>query len=583
MSTFVHDCGFGAQCGIDHDVRFRIWAPDCHAVWLERESVGLSAMHPAGSGWFETHVAAPTGCRYRYRLGSGDGEAVPDPAAREQAGGVHGWSVVCDPRNYNWRCPNWRGRPWHEAVIEEVHVGLLGGFGGVRGHLRELAATGITAIELMPVAEFPGARNWGYDGVLPFAPAAAYGTPAELKELIDSAHELGLMVLLDVVYNHFGPDGNYLPRYASPFFRSDVPTPWGAAIDMGRHEVAEFFICNALYWLNEFRFDGLRIDAAHAIADQEWLATLAARVRGTSNGRHVHLVLEHDGNAANLLERGFDAQWDDDFHHAMHVLLTGETRGYYVEYAREPMTLLARSWREGFAWQGEISEYRDGVKRGEPSAHLRSTAFVVFLQNHDQIGNRAFGERLTQLVAPRQLAAALAFVLLSPMIPMLFMGDEYGEQAPFLYFTDHHDELADAVREGRRREFARFAEFSDPAQREQIPDPNAEATFAASRPLLPANLAERRRAVVELIALRQREVVPWLSGPGARMTEVISERALRASWVRGDSRRLHLYLNLGTQPIALPSSSARVLYCSRDDAKYPHGQLAPESLLALLE
>src|SRR5581483_8346334 len=262
----------------------------------------------------------------------------------------------------------------------------------------------------------------------------------------------------------FGPDGNYLPKYASAFFRTDAQTPWGPAIDVTRPEVGAFFLANARYWLEEYRCDGLRFDAAHAILDQGWLASLAAGIRDGASGRRVHLVLEHEGNAAGLLERGFDAQWNDDFHHALHVLLTGESEGYYADFAEAAIEKLARAWREGFAWQGEPSPYRGGAPRGEPAAHLPPTAFVAFLQNHDQIGNRAFGERLLAL-APDGYAAALAFLLLSPQIPMLFMGEEYGEARPFLYFSAYQGDLAVAVREGRRREFADFPEFADGKQR----------------------------------------------------------------------------------------------------------------------
>ena len=275
---------------------------------------------------------AGPGARYRYRLA--DGLAVPDPASRAQGRDVHDPSLVVDPRAYRWRHPDWRGRKWPETVLYELHAGSLGGFAGVAARLPDLAGLGITAVELMPVNDFPGQRNWGYDGVLPFAPDAAYGAPDELKALVDAAHGLGLMIFLDVVYNHFGPDGNYLAAYAPGFFRTDIATPWGAAIDFRRPEVRRFFIENALYWLMEYRFDGLRFDAVHAIAAPDWLDEMAAEVRATVEpGRHVHLVLEHDGNVADHLRQGFDAQWNDDAHHVLHVLLTGEADGYYADYA----------------------------------------------------------------------------------------------------------------------------------------------------------------------------------------------------------------------------------------------------------
>ena len=289
-------------------------------------------MTRSAEGWFESEARCGAGARYRYRLA--DGLAVPDPAARAQADDVHGPSLVVDPGAYRWQHPGWRGRPWHETVLYELHAGLLGGFAGVQAALPGLAALGVTAVELMPVNAFPGTRNWGYDGVLPFAPARSYGTPDELKALVDAAHGLGLMIFLDVVYNHFGPDGNYLAAYAPGFFRDDIATPWGGAIDFRRPEVRRFFTENALYWLLEYRFDGLRFDAVHAISEADWLDEMAAEVRATVEpGRHAHLVLEHEGNASEHLRRGFDAQWNDDAHHVLHVLLTGERDGYYADYA----------------------------------------------------------------------------------------------------------------------------------------------------------------------------------------------------------------------------------------------------------
>jgi maltooligosyltrehalose trehalohydrolase len=575
---------FGAQLTGDGRACFRLWAPDCGAVWLDRDGAGVQPMQALDGGWFETVAPAQAGARYRYRLGAADGQAVPDIAARAQLGGVHGWSMLVDPARYAWRTTHWRGRPWHEAIIEEVHVGLLDGFDGVRKRLPAYAAAGITAIELMPVAEFPGTRNWGYDGALPFAPDAAYGGPDALKRLIDDAHGLGLMVLLDVVYNHFGPEGNCLPQYASPFFRADRHTPWGPAIDVAHPVVAEFFIANARYWLDEFRCDGLRIDAAHAIVDQAWLQRFAARVRSAGANRHVHLVLEHEGNAAHLLERGFDAQWDDDWHHAMHVLLTGERNAYYRDFAASPLELLARAWREGFAWQGEASPFHAGAPRGEPSAHLPPTKFVNFLQNHDQIGNRAFGERLSTLVAAEPLHAAQAFLLLSPQIPLLFMGDEYGETRPFQYFTAYEAELAAAVRDGRRHEFAAFPEFADANKRTRIPDPSDPGTFAASRPAPPRTPGTVAQRFATLIALRRREIVPWLDRPDKRDTRVLGPKALLACWQRADGRTLFLHLNLDDTACAAPAMRGAALYATSPlaAASLAQGRLAGQSFVACL-
>ena len=413
MSAFARDLPFGASVFGENRTRFRLWAPDQEQVSVQIEDGERVPMRTSGGGWFEAEAACGAGAAYRYVLDSG--LAVPDPASRAQAEDVHDPSLVIDPRAYRWRHPDWRGRPWAETVLYELHVGLLGGFAGVARELDRLAGIGITAIELMPINDFPGKRNWGYDGVLPFAPDRAYGSPDDLKALVDAAHERGLMIFLDVVYNHFGPDGNYLHRYAPQFFRDDVATPWGPAIDFRRAEVRRFFRENALYWLIEYRFDGLRFDAVHAIAESDWLDEMAADVRATvEKGRHVHLVLEHDGNVAEHLRRDFDAQWNDDGHHVLHTMLTGEKEGYYVDYADKPAERLARALAEGFVYQGEPSAHRRGEPRGTPSEDLPPTAFVLFLQNHDQIGNRAFGDRLTAGTDPQALEATIALQLLSP-------------------------------------------------------------------------------------------------------------------------------------------------------------------------
>src|SRR5215471_14089375 len=353
-AAFARSLPFGATLLSADFTRFRLWGPSQRAVAVDIDGVGIVPMTRSDDGWFAAEAACGTGSRYRYRLE--DGRLVPDPASRAQFGDVHGPSLIVDPAAYRWRHPTWQGRPWTETVIYELHAGTLGGFRGVERVLARLAALGITAVELMPVAAFPGQRNWGYDGVLPFAPAAAYGTPDDLKVLVDSAHGHGLMIYLDVVYNHFGPDGNYLAAYAPQFFRDDIATPWGPAIDFRRPQVRQFFTENALYWLMEFRFDGLRFDAVHAITEPDWLDEMAAEVRATvERGRHVHLVLEHDGNAAGHLAGDFDAQWNDDGHHVLHVLLTGERDGYYADYGADPAGRLARVLGEGFAYQGEPS------------------------------------------------------------------------------------------------------------------------------------------------------------------------------------------------------------------------------------
>lgn len=581
MTTRAHAMPFGATLA-EGGVRFRLWAPSARRVDLLLLDAEAAAMQPLAGGWYEvTSAQADAGTRYAYRI---DGRlVVPDPASRCNPDGVHGPSLVTDPRAFDWPDADWRGRPWHEAVIYELHVGSFtpqGSFAAAIERLDDLAALGITALELMPVAAFPGARNWGYDGVLPFAPAAAYGTPHDLKRLVAAAHERKLMVLLDVVYNHFGPDGNYLHAYAQPFFDQTRHTSWGAAIDFGAGVVRAFFVHNALYWLEEFRFDGLRLDAVHAIDDArrpDIVEEIARAIHaGPGRERHVHLILENDRNEARYLARGEQgtpraatAQWNDDLHHAAHVLATGETDGYYVDYADDPLAGFGRALAEGFVYQGEPSRFRGGRPRGEPSAQLPPAAFVNFLQTHDQVGNRAFGERLVALTDPEKLRALTACVLLAPAPPLLFMGEEWGAGTPFLFFCDFGAELAEAVRNGRRAEFGRMAAFADAAARERIPDPNAEATFAASK----LDWSERERAphaqwlalYRELLVLRRRWIVPRLAHARAGRYDIAAPGLLHVAWPLGAARlHLHAFLPVRDEaapPVVLPPPAGAVI-CS---------------------
>ena len=418
----------GTPLSQEATTQFSLWAPDASAVAVKLDNGQLHDLQPLADGWFSRLVPCGAGTGYKFVI-NGRLE-VPDPASRAQVDDVLGMSCVLDQDAYVWQTTAWRGRPWHEAIIYELHVGLLGGFAETEVILPHLVELGVTAIELMPLNEFPGTRNWGYDGAEIFAPEGSYGTPDELKHLIDTAHRLGLMVIIDVVYNHFGPEGNYLGQYAKGFFREDIQTPWGAAIDFRRREVRDFFCENALMWLEDYRADGLRLDAVHAISEKDFLVELAERVSSAiPTNRHIHLILENEGNNASLLEQGFDAQWNDDGHNILHHLLTGEKEGYYSEFIESPTTKLARFLGEGFIFQGEKS--RHGHARGEPSGHLPPTAFVLFLQNHDQVGNRALGERLIDLTDEDSLKVAGILLLLSPMVPLLFMGEEWGTRKPF--------------------------------------------------------------------------------------------------------------------------------------------------------
>ena len=593
MSHFAYELPWGANLLPDGSgTRFRIWAPSTREVSLEIEGRVPVSLRAEGNDWFSAEAPVGAGTKYRFRV-SPD-LLVPDPAARAQAGDVHDASLVVDPNVYAWEHAGWRGRPWHETVLYEVHVGAMGGFQGVMAELPRLRALGVTAIELMPIADFPGPRNWGYDGVLPFAPDAAYGSPDDLKALVDGAHGLGLMVFLDVVYNHFGPDGAYLHAYAKEFFDEGVDTPWGAAIDFGRQPVRDFFESNALYWLQEYRFDGLRFDAVHAIKDEGWLDVLAARIRREVGDRHVHLVLENENNAAHLLRatpeaEGFDAQWNDDGHNVLHPLLTGESDSYYEDFAGDGARKLARVLGEGFLFQGEEMQHL-GRRRGELSAHLPPTAFVLFLQNHDQIGNRAMGERLSRLADPRALRAATALLLLCPQIPMLFMGEEWNASAPFLFFTSFPDpELARAVRDGRRKEFSRFAAFQDPHRRELIPDPNAGSTFEQSK-LTPADMEAGTHAQTlalhqQLLAIRHAEIIPRLAGARALGATAVGLAAIVGRWRLGDGSVLLIATNLGDEAVATTATGAMLLYATMTDSPraLADGLLLPHCTVAMLE
>jgi malto-oligosyltrehalose trehalohydrolase len=574
QKRFAYERTWGAELMRDGAARFRLWAPATSELSLFADDNGTDIpMHRGDDGWFEIETdAVQPGNAYSFLLPSG--QRVPDPAAREQVGDVHGPSRLVDPRAYAWCSGDWRGRPWEEVIIYELHTGTFtsaGTFAGIAQKLDYIQDLGVTAIELMPVAQFSGNRGWGYDGVLLYAPHTAYGGARGLKALIDAAHERGLMVLLDVVYNHFGPDGNYISLYAPEFFHREHRTPWGAGIAYDRRPVRDFLIDNALYWLEEFRLDGLRFDAIDQIADHSTptiIEEIATAVRRRITDRHIHLTTEDDRNIAHLHERDAsgavklcDGEWNDDFHHAAHILATADSDGYYRDYCDDPAGKLARALTEGFIYQGEPSPYRDNTKRGVPSAHLPSTAFVNFLQNHDQTGNRAFGERLALLASEAAVDALTAVLLLAPHTPLLFMGEEWGETRPFCYFTDFHGDLGHAVREGRRNEFAKWAMFQAPSTRDGIPDPNTLATFESSR-LDWGNLERTQRRgrldlTKRLLELRRRLISPRLKGLKGNAGEIIAVEGtgLIVAWRLGDSSRLTLAANLGNEPWSMPEAA----------------------------
>ncbi len=578
---------FGALPGENGRTRFRLWAPGQPKVTLERRDAPALPMQQEADGWWSATADAAPGTRYRYALGNGP--TVPDPASHAQDGDVDGWSVVVD-HGFTWRHTDYAALPWPRAVVYELHAGAMGGFRGIMGELQRLATLGVNTIEIMPVADFAGTANWGYDGVLPYAPDETYGTPEDLKALVDAAHGLGIAVMMDVVYNHFGPAGNYWHSIAPDFFRKDIHTPWGDAIDFREKPVRDFFIENAIFWLTEYRMDGLRFDAVHAITDDTFLQELSTRIREATRGRNVYLVLENETNDAARLEKDFDAQWNDDVHHCLHVLLTGEHDAYYADYADDPAGHLARAMQSGFVYQGEVSKNL-GHARGKPSDHLPPSAFVNSLQTHDQVGNRALGERIFALAPADGVRAAMLLLLLSPPVPMLFMGDEYASQKPFLFFTGFPDQnLAKAVREGRRKEFARFPAFNDPEKREKIPDPNDPATFEASKPEPEERQSEAglhmESFVSTLLRARNMRLGPHLAGAKSAGSEKLGETGLRVQWTLADGAVLTIAAQFGGEALPCAAADGHVLAESREDvadAVARDGQLLPHSAVAWLK
>jgi malto-oligosyltrehalose trehalohydrolase len=562
-----HTLPRGAEILSDGSVRFRFWAPAARAVHIEIDDVEQAlALEPSANGWHELVTKEATaGSRYSFILP--DGTRVPDPASRFQPDDVHGPSEVIDPKSHPWTDSDWKGRPWEEAILYEVHIGAFtedGTFLAAIEKLDHLVDLGVTGIEIMPVADFPGRWNWGYDGTLLYAPDSSYGRPEHFKELVQAAHARGLMVILDVVYNHFGPDGNYLPVYAPKTLTSRHKTDWGDAINYdgnGSENVREFAIHNALYWIEEFHLDGLRLDAVHAIKDdspKHLLDELAERVRGAVSERFVHLILENEENQASRLCRDkngepqhYTAQWNDDMHHVLHTAATHESDGYYGEFKNDG-DKLGRALAEGFAFQGQVMECT-GAERGEPSGYLPPTSFVAFIQNHDQIGNRAFGERINAIATPEAVRAIASVYLLLPQIPMLFMGEEWASSQPFPFFCDFEGEMGDKIRQGRRHEFADFPEFKDPKERDRIPDPLGQETFLSAK----LDWQQARQGVHEewmlwyqrILSLRKESVVPLLRKIGgfAGSYHVLGKGAVSVCWTIDEGKVLSLAANLSDE------------------------------------
>ncbi|MCF8107051.1 MAG: malto-oligosyltrehalose trehalohydrolase [Desulfohalobiaceae bacterium] len=538
---------------------FRVWAPYAEemSVHFPERPQRTVPMERLEEGYYQvTCPDTPPETRYSYLLPGG--QQRPDPASRFQPGDVHGPSEVVDQGRYPWRDSAWRMFPKEEIIAYELHTGTFtpeGTFEAVIPRLDALQELGVNTLNLMPVAQFPGSRNWGYDGVLLYAVQNTYGGPQGLKQLVDACHCRDMAVILDVVYNHLGPEGNYLAQFG-PYFTETYQTPWGEALNFdGAHsdQVRNFFIENALYWLREFHVDGLRLDAVHAILDMSakpFLQELAEKVDyfRKQHKRQAYLIPESDLNDTRLIRSresggfGHDAQWNDDFHHALHALLTGENHGYYQDFGRPAH--LTKSLQQGYAYTWDYSPYRRR-HHGNYSMDIPGDRFVAFSQNHDQVGNRMLGDRLSSLVSFEALKLAAASVLLSPFLPLLFMGEEYGEEAPFLYFVSHSDpDLIQAVREGRKKEFAVFDWPGDP------PDPQSEATF--QRCILnweQRSQGDHKRLLDfyrELIRLRRE--LPALAHP---------DRGSRKAW--SDDRKKLVFLqrnNQGGQVLCLYSFGA---------------------------
>ncbi len=570
---------------------FRVWAPGAHAVDLLLGGERLR-MAPERDGWRQVEAQADTGDTYAFSV---DGsEPLPDPRSPWQPEGVFGPSALVNHAAFTWSDQRWQAPPLSAAVIYELHIGTFtpaGTFDAAIARLDHLVALGVTHVEIMPVAQFPGAWGWGYDGVDLYAPQNTYGGPEGLKRLVDASHARGLAVLLDVVYNHLGPSGNYLARFG-PYFTARYTTPWGMAINLdgpGSDEVRRFLCDNALMWLRDYHCDGLRLDAVHALLDQSavhLLEQLASEVETLEAqlGRRLTLIAESDLNDPRLVRSreaggyGLSAQWSDDFHHALHAALTGERDGYYADFGA--LADLAHALRHAYVYEGRYSVAR-GRRHGRPTTGLSGHRFVVFSQNHDHIGNRAQGERTAALLSLGRLRMAAALVCLAPFIPLLFQGEEWGASAPFLYFTDHQDaELAQAVREGRRNEFTAFG--WNPAD---VPDPQARATYERSK-LDWSELAQEPHASLYAwyrSLLRLRRKMPALTDGDMRATRTAYDEVAR--WLTVAREPIILACNLAdhAQPVPLADGGAEVILASATDIALLSGAITlPADAVAVL-
>ncbi len=569
-------------------VDFRVWAPAAESVELDLDGAKPLPMTKSDGIFALTVPDASVGTRYRYRI---DGKGpFPDPASRFQPDGVHGPSEVVDASTFTWSDEVWKGIEPEALVIYELHVGTFtkaGTFAAATALLPKLVDLGITAVEVMPLADFPGERGWGYDGVSLYAPARCYGKPDDFRRFVDTAHRLGLAVIVDVVYNHLGPDGNYLSCFSPYYFSTTHHTDWGTGPNFDGEEserVEDFFIDNALLWINDYHADGLRLDATHAIMDEgerHILDLLTDRVHqaGRDRNRRTLVIAEDERNQVTLIQPrasgGFsmDAVWADDFHHQVRRALTGESDGYYADYTGSAEDI-ATTLKKGWFYCGQPS-LRKRIPRGSETHGVPPSRFVVCIQNHDQIGNRAFGERLNHQVDRAMYRAASALLLLAPQTPLLFMGQEWASSSPFLYFTDHNPELGKLVTEGRRHEFRHFPAFTDPLIRTRIPDPQATSTFWASKLDWDERETEPHAGTLRLYRdlLRLRRIDPALRPGGVHDAQAIAEGGVllrRTSRPGGESLMMIVALNPGVVA-AINEPGWSVVLTTEDDAysQYP--------------
>lgn len=586
----MHKRQWGVRLVNDTVARARLWAPDMERIRLQINSRTLE-MEKDPEGWFEIEVdQIAAGDSYSFILP--DGSSVPDPASQRQVDTVDGPSQLVDHKTFHWKNDHWRGRPWHEAIFYELHVGTFTQEGTVAAaaeKLDHIAGLGFTAIELMPIAAFEGMRGWGYDGILNYAPLPAYGSPDDLKSLIDRAHGAGLMVFLDVVYNHLGLFGNTIERYAPQFFHADG-TPWGPAPDFGREETRSYFIDNALYWLTEFRLDGLRFDASDRLAadGKDWLVDeIADLARDRIRDRTIHLVVEDARNVPAPMEDrqgrppSCRAAWNDDLHHAIHVLTTGEAGGHYEDFAVDPLTGIRTALAEGFIYQGQSRSSKGGEPSGKPSSHLPPTCFVNFLQNHDQIGNRLKGDRLSTLIDADIFKALTAMLYLSPQIPLTFMGEEFKAQTPFLFFSDHAAEDRVKALKGRLSEARNFgATRADDLA--SVPDPNALDTLRASKLDWKNATSDEglwwRDFTRELLELRRRRIWPLIADPLPFSGRILpaEDGVIAVDWQLG-RHRLELRCNLGKRDAMVPDMTGELFYrlgSEHGETSWPPGAIA---------